>query len=272
MKSSTPLKDHVIIYDDECPLCNAYTGAFVKMKFLDQNGRLPYVHIDQLPADQLDRKRAVNEIPLLNIKTGQVTYGVDSLLKVLGNKWQVFHYVPKVPLLNTSVRKLYSFISYNRKVIVPGKSNYTSCIPAFSMKYRLLYLLFCSLLVATSLYFFNRNLSDLVAGQSFGVEFLFATGQIFFQSIFLINKDKVTIYNYLGNLMTVSLMGALALIPVILISYLIVIDPLILLIYFLSVAGLMFIEHFRRVKLLGLSTLLCATWVAYRLLLLLLIL
>ena len=33
------LRDHTIIYDDECPMCNIYTRAFVKHGLLDKKGR-----------------------------------------------------------------------------------------------------------------------------------------------------------------------------------------------------------------------------------------
>jgi hypothetical protein len=48
--------------------------------------------------------------------------------------------------------------------------------------------------------------------------------------------------------------------------------PLVYTLYFMAVAGLMFLEHIRRTKLLGLGWVLTITWVTYRIVLLLLIL
>lgn len=41
------LKDHVILYDEECPMCKLYTSAFVKSGMLEETGRTCY---QQLPA------------------------------------------------------------------------------------------------------------------------------------------------------------------------------------------------------------------------------
>ncbi len=41
------LKDHLILYDAECPMCKLYTGAIVKAGMLDISGRAPY---QQLPS------------------------------------------------------------------------------------------------------------------------------------------------------------------------------------------------------------------------------
>ena len=48
--------------------------------------------------------------------------------------------------------------------------------------------------------------------------------------------------------------------------------PVIYPVYFMAVAGLMFLEHIRRTKLLHLGWLLTVSWVVYRIIVLLLIL
>ena len=77
------LKDHTILYDEVCPLCNAYTGAFVRTGLLDPDGRAPY---QQLPATTtIDRTRAADEIALVNKRTGEVHYGIQSLFLIIGH-------------------------------------------------------------------------------------------------------------------------------------------------------------------------------------------
>jgi len=68
----------------------------------------------------------------------------------------------------------------------------------------------------------------------------------------------------MGNLITVSLMGSLLLLPILLLSGFIAIPQMIILGWFLLAAAIMFIEHYRRIKLLGLPRYLCFTWVLYR--------
>jgi len=79
--------------------------------------------------------------------------------------------------------------------------------------------------------------------------------------------------DYLGNMMTVSLIGSLLLLPVLLAHKIFPAIPSEFFpAWFMVVVGIMLLEHIRRTKLLGLSTLLSATWVLYRLLVLALIL
>ena len=49
------LKKHVIIYDDECPLCDLYTGGFVKSVMLDERGRTPFRCMGDIKIEGTDR-------------------------------------------------------------------------------------------------------------------------------------------------------------------------------------------------------------------------
>ena len=60
------LKDHVILYDAECPMCKVYTHAFTTSGMLDKTGRAPYQQIPESACPVVDRQRAVNEIALVN--------------------------------------------------------------------------------------------------------------------------------------------------------------------------------------------------------------
>lgn len=79
------LTNHVILYDANCPMCNIYTTAFIKTKMLDKDGRNAYQEIPTNICPYVDMKRAVNEIALVNTETGQVTYGITSLFKIIRN-------------------------------------------------------------------------------------------------------------------------------------------------------------------------------------------
>ena len=72
--------------------------------------------------------------------------------------------------------------------------------------------------------------------------------------------------------MTISFTGTLILLfPLVAANYFII-EPLFFIAYFLMTAGLMFLEHLRRSKILELGLVMSLTWVIYRLIVLALIL
>src|SRR5580698_2819025 len=95
MKIVNTLKNHTILYDADCPMCKAYTNAFTATGMLDPNGRAPYQHMPDFACPLIDHQRAVNEIALINKTTGQVTYGIESLFKIIANSFPIFR-----PLFN----------------------------------------------------------------------------------------------------------------------------------------------------------------------------
>ncbi len=136
-------KNKVLIYDEDCPLCSAYTAAFVKTGMLNPDGRQNFNSISPEIFNLVDRSKCNNEIPLVDTETRQVWYGIDALLQLLDNKLPGTRKVAEVPLIKWMLFKLYKFISYNRKVIVAvsPKSGYDSS-PDFNIRYRLVFLAF----------------------------------------------------------------------------------------------------------------------------------
>ncbi|MGI9542594.1 MAG: DCC1-like thiol-disulfide oxidoreductase family protein [Cyclobacteriaceae bacterium] len=268
------LKDHVIIYDDQCPMCDLYTKAFVDTKMLGKDGRVRFTDLHAPLECNIDRDRACNEIALINTKEGTVTYGIDSLFNVIGHRfvwlWPLFKLAPFRWLMS----KLYAFVSYNRKVIAPGTTfeAANSCTPSLRVGYRWAYILFSWLVTSLVLTYYAQTLVAYVSANSFGREFLICGGQIAFQSSVLFLFGQPRKLHYLGHLMTVSLAGALLLVPPLGLSLLIPEVPaLVYLSWFGIVVSFMLVEHIRRVKHLGLLWVLSLTWVLYRLMVLTLI-
>lgn len=117
-----------LLYDDHCPLCVAYTQAFVTTGLLTKEGRVQWSKIDSETWQRLDAERARNEIPLVDQTTGKVWYGIDALLELLGRRCKLIQTLGKWKPLNWVLKQLYSFISYNRRVIVavgnpPGEAD-----------------------------------------------------------------------------------------------------------------------------------------------------
>ncbi|MBJ2174926.1 DUF393 domain-containing protein [Aureibaculum sp. A20] len=270
----TTLKNYTLLYDDDCPLCKTYTSVFIKTKMLDRNGRQAYSSISQMEYGYIDLEKAKNQIALINHDDKTVLYGIDSLLKVIGYSFPFIEKIGQTSPIKWFLKKLYSFISYNRKVIIPIKKRdfqCMSCEPEFNIKYRIIYILFTTLITSLVLYQYSEQLFFL-PDSTIGRETVLAIVQIVFQSVFLLKINRNDLLNYIGNLMTVSLMGSLMLMPIIIINHFIMLPTLILLSWFGLTALLMFMEHYRRVNLLNLSTYLSYTWVLYRVIALLLIL
>lgn len=262
------LSHHVLIFDEDCPLCKAYTGAFIKTKLLDENGRQPYTQLNEETC-LIDKDRARNEIALINTKTGHVIYGIDSLFKVISHRFTILAPLFGFAPFRWLMKKLYSFISYNRKVIIPSKASSESCAPSFNLKYRLAYIAFTWLLTSFILTKYSVLLIGVIPPTHFFREFLICGGQIIFQSCVLVIISKDKLITYLGNMMTISFAGGLVLLLVMAIERLLHWhNPPVYSVIFMTVAGLMFLEHFRRMRLLGIHLSASASWVIYRLLVL----
>lgn len=269
------LKHHTLIYDDQCPLCVAYTGAFIKGGLLEGQGRTRYEEGQAQFAGTLDVQRAKNEIALVDTGTGRVYYGIDSLVKVLGSRFPFIAAIAGAGPVRFLLLRLYKFISFNRKVIAPSKTYLQQqCVPAFNLHYRLLYMLMAALFTSTVLYRYSFLLSGLIPASNIWREFLVCFGQLVFQSILLwgARAGKPLWFDYLGNMMTVSLIGALLLLPALLVHAFCMIPALAYAAYFMMVVAYMFYLHLRRVSYIGAPWWLSATWALYRCLVLWIIL
>jgi hypothetical protein len=261
------LHDHVILYDKECPMCNLYTGAFVTTGMLDKNGRVAFTEADSIMERYaVDRAKACDEIALVNTKTGCIRYGVESLLHILKNRFPFFERLFANGIFRFFIDKLYAFISFNRKVIVPGRDleNPNACRPAFNLKYRIAYLLFTWIITSFILANYAELLFPLIPATNFYREFLICGGQIVFQGIIISIIDRTKSFEYLGNMMTISFAASLLLTLTMLFN----LTSLILVGIFFFVVALMFLEHIRRTELLKLPWLMTFSWVVYRILIL----
>lgn len=280
------LRFYTMIYDADCPLCSAYTNAFISSKILDKDGRVPYQQVGGSFCPGMDAERAKNEIALIDRVTGEVKYGYDSLVFVLGSRFSWIKKANEFRPVRWFMKRLYSFISYNRKVIIPpsrtqsdvrwyhlaspGKTSPRyDCTPSFNLKYRWAYIIFTWLITSIVLVNYSRLFGGLIPATNFIREFLICGGQILFQFASVSLVMKVKRMDYLGNMMTVSLMGALLLLPALMIGNILSGIPVeVFLVYFMCVVGLMLYEHLRRMKILELGWWPSASWVLYRLLVL----
>ena len=136
------LQNKVILYDDSCPMCKAYTQGFVRMGILTPDHRVGLAHAASDYTAHLDLNRARHEIPLLDTQTGEVTYGMDALFTLIGHRFPLFTPLFQRPRFRALVYGLYQVITYNRRVIAgcaPPRSGF-DCAPDFNRAVRLRYL------------------------------------------------------------------------------------------------------------------------------------
>ena len=207
------LENHTLLYDKDCPMCEVYSITFIKCGMLEKEGRENFSQMSEKNEILIDYNRAKNEIALINQNSREVSYGLDSLLVIIGNSFPTLEKIGRVKPIYWFFKKFYSFISYNRKVIVPSSELVTekSCVPSFNWKYRLLYI-FISLVFST-LIFKNFLLEISTLNPNFQIAFygfvLFFIVQNAYQLLTL-NKKYL---DYFGNLMTVLLASSLLTLP-----------------------------------------------------------
>jgi len=267
------LENHTLIIDAECPLCRAYSAGFVKTGMLDQNGRQAYQNLTDEISANLDINRSRNEIALVNRKTGHVYYGVESLFSIIQHSFPVFKPLFAFSPFRFLMKKFYSFISYNRKVIMPGKPENDVCTPDFNIRYRLIWIVLTWLFTSLILTKYAMHLRPLLPETHFYREFLVCGGQILFQGSILFFLAREKMFDYLGNMMTITFAGSLLLLfGMWLGAGLQIREPMVYGCFFGLVVGLMFLEHARRMTILKLGWTPSFTWVLYRFLILTLIL
>jgi len=255
------LKNHTLIYDNECPMCNIYSQGFIKSGMLDDSGREAFTEVSFKNKNLIDFNRAKNEIALVDHTKNKVIYGLDSLLIIIGTSFPLLEKIARIKPLYWFFKKLYSFISYNRKQIIPSAngSSAAACIPDFNLKYRLAYISFVVLFSSYVLSIFTSK-SGLDLNPNFTREFAICLGQIFWQTLFLKRYLKEKLWDYLGNMMTVSLVGTLLIIPALFLN----LNTISSVTYFGVVVFIMFLEHLRRCKILQLNLLPTISWMIFR--------
>lgn len=147
--------EKAIIYDDNCPMCQWYTGAFVEANLLKSSNRISFSELSESPlAEQIQMQRSKHEIPLVDLAGGETIYGVDSLVHLLQPKFPLVEKLMQVAAISYFVRRLYKFISYNRGIMAPSFPTYRKydCTPDFHLGYRLLLVLLLGGLGSSLLY------------------------------------------------------------------------------------------------------------------------
>jgi hypothetical protein len=134
------LENKVIVYDDSCPMCDAYTAGFVKIGWLKK--RTGFANTSPEVLAKLDLNRARHEIPLYDTATGEVRYGLDALFLIIGARMPLFKPLFRSAIFRAPLYQLYQIITYNRRIIAASVSPKTGfdCAPDLNVFYRWVYI------------------------------------------------------------------------------------------------------------------------------------
>ena len=242
--------DKILVYDDACPLCVAYTSAFVKTGLLATEGRKPFSEASPELLHAINWQRSKNEIPLLDLNTNRVLYGIDALLEILGSKCRPIKSIGTCKPVNWLLKRLYNFISYNRKVIVAAKTpaSKIDCSPSFNLFYRVVFMLVFLLFNTIMLYPLHRHLLSQMPFYSLSANRLLLLHFI----LVIINCTLATFLpkhaavEYLGQVNMLALVTILLLIPLLITTSIIHTGSMVIYMYLGLLTLVVIKEYFRR--------------------------
>jgi len=242
----------ILLYDDYCPLCAWYSNLFVKYKLLNPESRIPFSKANIEILTSIDIEKAKNEIPLFDTKTQTTLYGIDALLEILGQKNAGIKWIGNFKPVNWCLKKLYKFISYNRKVIVAKKcgSGNFDCSPSFNVLYRVLFMILFLFFNSFMLYPLHNNLFTRLSFYHLSFAQLQQAHLIFVTVNCLIAsslKQKQGV-EYLGQVNMLALITILLLLPVMITMNLIAAFEWIAILYLIILTVFIVREYFRRMK------------------------
>lgn len=131
------------------------------------------------------------------------------------------------------------------------------------------YLVFCAGLSAFALASFAKIIQRFLAvGYDYRTELLMVVGQVGFQWLFMLRTSWAERRTYAVVALSVSMIGSLLLLPLIVIHNASAVSPFFATIWFFGVVGVIFLIHHTLIVREKLPPHLTLTWVVYRLLLL----
>jgi hypothetical protein len=245
------MKNKTLVYDDACPMCVWYSDAFVKSGLLEKNSRIPFSSASPELLHAINWQKSKNEIPLIDIETKQVLYGIDALLEILGQKFPLIKTIGTLKPANWLLKKIYNFISYNRKVIVAAKKRpgVIDCTPDFNMKYRILFISVFLCFNTAMLFPIHGWLSAVIPFYHLSVIQLQVAHFIFvlINCMLALTLSKREAVEYLGQANMLALVTVLLMIPFMLINLAVNGNKWFSYIYLAALIFFVINEYFRRI-------------------------
>lgn len=250
-------KNKILVYDDACPLCAWYTGAFVKAGILPEEGRQAFSSSSPELLSCFNRQQGNNEIPLIDQNTHQVWYGIDAMLEMLGERFPLVKTIGYWQPVNWLLKKIYRFISYNRKVIVAKKPvpGAVDCTPDFSIRYRMLFMAIFLLFNTLMLFPIHNYLLTkvpLYTASTAGLQTLHTILVCINCLLALVLPVKVGV-EYLGQVNMLALVTILLLVPLLLLNAWFGLAAWLNIGYLLLLSVFIVKEYFRRMAYAGIT-------------------
>ncbi len=134
------IENKVIIYDDVCPMCRAYTAGFVRLGWLRH--RTGFADASPHLLQHIDLDRARHEIPLHDTLTGETLYGLDALFFLIGQRLPWCQPLFRLRAFRAPLYILYQIITFNRRIIAGSAAPASGfdCAPDVNRFYRWLYI------------------------------------------------------------------------------------------------------------------------------------
>jgi hypothetical protein len=256
------IKNKKLLIDRDCPMCRIYGNAFTQLKWVDKDTVSYYQACPNNYANRIDMERAKSEIAFFNPETGKTKYGIDVFIEILWEgrlakllKWKPLYWLSK---------KLYRFVSFNRKVIAPARvsDDLKNCEPPVHLGYRIVYIALSILFFGLGLHFLFSSLQDSFPIIYKTSPFLLAMIPFAIQSLVLLVSQAKNKLDYLGNMATVANILTIILLPAVLVFQLLNLSVVYMLIATSLAATIAFVEIRDRTKLLNQSDSLNLSWFA----------
>lgn len=249
------IDQYILVYDDKCPMCAAYTRLFVKTGILSNEGCQSFSTIDTGLFEKFDVERGKDEIPLVDTVSGKVYYGIDSLLEILNSKIPFIKSAGQFKPVYWFLKKLYKFISFNRKVIVAVKCSkgQFDCSPEFNYKWRSVFLMFFLCFNTLSLFpvqeyaLVNSIFNDSSIGYIQLIHALLVSSNI----ILALTMSKPRAFEYLGQVNMLATIAIFFLLILACFNRFMTANTIVNNLYLLALLVFILKEYKRRMKYIG---------------------
>ena len=254
------IKNNKLLIDRDCPMCRIYGTAFTHLKWIDQNTVNYYQSCPTSYSEEIDMDRAKSEIAFHNPQSGKTKYGIDAFIEIL---WEgKMARILKLPPIYWLAKKVYRFISFNRKVIAPSrKSGHgNNCAPQLHKGYRYLYLVISILLFGLGLNFLWKAIPRFSNEIGWLGHVALSILPFFCQYLALLISRSKEKLEHLGNMATVSNIGVLMFLPAFFISQILNLPAIYLIIALSLIAVITFKEIRDRTAILQQTSVLNLSW------------
>lgn len=202
---------YILLYDQDCPLCKAYTNLFVTKGFIDKTEHISFQKGIDRYRHLVNEDRAHNEIACIDLNTNNVFYGAKGFFKVLGQRYPLLERISNWPIFSWLIEKCYFFISYNRNIIVKKQGVQCACEPSENWTYRLLFIALTFWFTAVHVqHYFDHYFTAYVQEHPVPDAVLMLLQYGVLTSLFLLFKQR-NIYDYLGTIAFTTFIGGIIL-------------------------------------------------------------